>query len=255
MATYTHGHNIDIEIHLTVHHWGHFEFRICEGGLNGDKYSTQKAGQDCLNKNLLVRPDPKTRSDCRNATNIDASNYDCQPLDEEHPERWYLPPPNFGTDGMKYRMTFKLPENLTCSVCLVNKTFLNPIPLVMDSGEDCLSQESTKERETAENTNPIIKYLDRRPAERGPFYLMSNVLPYHPQIAIPTTNIRNRTLYLRPNTIVIMSSIQRVHEQQRTMSMSSATSIVLHVLVRFDRIAAITADKMLKCEVLIMIKI
>ncbi|KAF4696063.1 hypothetical protein FOZ60_002294 [Perkinsus olseni] len=40
--------------------------------------------------------------------------------------------------------------------------------------------EATKERERAENTNPVTRYLDRRRAERGPYYLMSNVLPYHP---------------------------------------------------------------------------
>ncbi|EER09493.1 conserved hypothetical protein [Perkinsus marinus ATCC 50983] len=127
VATYTHGHNIDIEIHLTVHHWGHFEFRICEGGLNGEKYSTQKAGQDCLNKNLLVRPDPKTRSNCRNATNIDASNYDCQPLDKEHPERWYLPPPTYGMD---YVMTFELPKDLTCELCTIQWNWI--------TGNSCL---------------------------------------------------------------------------------------------------------------------
>lgn len=37
-----------------------------------------------------------------------------------------------------------------------------------------------KERERAENTNPITRYLDRRRAERGPHFLLSSVLPYHP---------------------------------------------------------------------------
>ncbi|KAF4722936.1 hypothetical protein FOZ63_030320, partial [Perkinsus olseni] len=83
------------------------------GGLSGKKYSTQKAGQDCLNKNLLVRPDLKTRPECRNARAIDARNYDCQPLGAAHPERWYLHPRSYATDGMNYKMKFKLPDNLT----------------------------------------------------------------------------------------------------------------------------------------------
>ncbi|EER00933.1 conserved hypothetical protein [Perkinsus marinus ATCC 50983] len=126
-ATYTQGQNIVIEMDLTVHHWGHFEYRICEGGLSGQKYPTQKAGQDCLNKNLLVRPDPKSRPECRNAKNIDASNYDCQPLDTAHPERWYLPPQSYGP---KYKMTFKLPDDLTCSLCTMQWNWI--------TGNSCL---------------------------------------------------------------------------------------------------------------------
>ncbi|KAF4682720.1 hypothetical protein FOZ60_010220 [Perkinsus olseni] len=130
VATYSRGQTIEIEISRTAHLWGHFEFRICEGGLSGEKYSTQKAGQDCLNKNLLVRPDPKTHPECRNARAIDASNYDCQPLDAAHPERWYLPPRSYATDGMNYKMKFKLPDNLTCNPCTMQWNWI--------TGNSCL---------------------------------------------------------------------------------------------------------------------
>lgn len=37
-----------------------------------------------------------------------------------------------------------------------------------------------KERERCENTDPITRYLDRRRAERGNHFVLSNVLPQHP---------------------------------------------------------------------------
>ena len=36
-----------------------------------------------------------------------------------------------------------------------------------------------KERERAENTNPVSRYMDRRRRERGPHFILGNVLPYH----------------------------------------------------------------------------
>ncbi|KAF4668213.1 hypothetical protein FOL47_003136 [Perkinsus chesapeaki] len=128
---YRKGENIEIEIEVTAHHWGHFEFRICKGGLNGDKFSTQIDGQKCLNENLLLRPSPDDREECKNAKRIDASNYDCQPIDTNHPERWYLPPQSFGSDGMmNYKMLFKLPDDLTCDVCTIQWNWI--------TGNSCL---------------------------------------------------------------------------------------------------------------------
>jgi hypothetical protein len=37
-----------------------------------------------------------------------------------------------------------------------------------------------KERERAENTNAVTRYLDRRYNERGPHYEMANILPCDP---------------------------------------------------------------------------
>jgi hypothetical protein len=36
-----------------------------------------------------------------------------------------------------------------------------------------------KERERAENTNPVSRYMDRRRRERGMHFVLGNVLPYH----------------------------------------------------------------------------
>jgi len=38
---------------------------------------------------------------------------------------------------------------------------------------------AAKERERAENTNPVSRYMDRRRRERGPHFVLGNVLPYH----------------------------------------------------------------------------
>ncbi|KNG77299.1 hypothetical protein PFMG_03507, partial [Plasmodium falciparum IGH-CR14] len=40
--------------------------------------------------------------------------------------------------------------------------------------------EANKERERAENTNPITRYLDRRRKERGPHCILEDFLPSHP---------------------------------------------------------------------------
>ena len=38
---------------------------------------------------------------------------------------------------------------------------------------------AAKERERAENTNPVTRYMDRRRRERGPHFVLGNVLPFH----------------------------------------------------------------------------
>lgn len=41
-------------------------------------------------------------------------------------------------------------------------------------------EEAQKERERAENTNPVTRYLDRRRSERGGHIIAGNYLPYNP---------------------------------------------------------------------------
>jgi len=41
-------------------------------------------------------------------------------------------------------------------------------------------EEAQRERERAENTNPVTRYLDRRRSERGWNLILGNVLPYNP---------------------------------------------------------------------------
>merc|ERR1712232_166472 len=82
--------------------------------------------QNCLNKWVLERA--PLDSSCGNGN----SKADCQPIDEKHPGRWYIPPPNQGTmvagasfndEGVPSAVTeyhvmkYKIPEELACTHC------------------------------------------------------------------------------------------------------------------------------------------
>jgi len=112
--TYQPGEVVEFKIYLSTHHRGHYEFRICDMALDGKSLKSAQEGQDCLNKRVLHRaePDPSCGQ---------GGSADCQPIDEKHPGRWYLPPkdetkaPN---DGTKYHtMKYKIPTDLSCSHC------------------------------------------------------------------------------------------------------------------------------------------
>lgn len=123
---YTAGSIVEFTIHVSTHHMGHFEFRICDRVLDRSLASAEE-GQQCLNRHVLKRA-PR-QSDC-------GQNFagDCQPLNPNYPERWYLPPPGEGTDvagegwsdteastfvqhGEVYSMRYVIPEDLSCEHC------------------------------------------------------------------------------------------------------------------------------------------
>eukprot|EP00929_Paragymnodinium_shiwhaense_P052441 TRINITY_DN2626_c0_g2_i2.p1 TRINITY_DN2626_c0_g2~~TRINITY_DN2626_c0_g2_i2.p1 ORF type:complete len:449 (-),score=58.89 TRINITY_DN2626_c0_g2_i2:151-1497(-) len=124
--TYKAGDIVEFRIAVTAHHKGHYEFRICDMALDGTKFSSAEEGQACLNKWVLERApvDPACSAHHKNA--------DCQPIDEKHPGRWYLPPPNDHTMqagpnfhdedapssvGGYHVMKYKIPEGLSCTQC------------------------------------------------------------------------------------------------------------------------------------------
>lgn len=124
-ATYTAGSTVEFQIGISTHHMGHYEFRICEQALDPSIFKNAGEGQACLDKWVLHRAPPA--ADCQ--PNGPA---DCQPLDESHPERWYLPPPNYQPTallskdsgvalmqaaGEYHTMRFVIPTNLTCTRC------------------------------------------------------------------------------------------------------------------------------------------
>jgi len=106
--TYTPGDVAVFTVQITAHHKGHFEFRICDRGLDEATLGTRQEGQDCLNEWVLERVAPI--SSC----SPNDSNPDCQPLDPAHPERWYLPPPSY---SMLYNMRYQIPSGLGCQHC------------------------------------------------------------------------------------------------------------------------------------------
>jgi len=90
-ATYTAGQVVEFEVHVNAHHMGHYEFRLCAGGLDGTAADfTVQAGQDCLDQHVLQRAplDPS----CSDGS----TDPDCQPIDPLRPGRWYIPPLGHG---------------------------------------------------------------------------------------------------------------------------------------------------------------
>mmetsp|Transcript_4057 Transcript_4057/g.8688 ORF Transcript_4057/g.8688 Transcript_4057/m.8688 type:complete len:621 (-) Transcript_4057:645-2507(-) len=92
----------EFEVYITAHHRGHFEFAICDQHVSGDLADPQA----CFDAGKLRRADRP--GDC---VPNDARG-DCQPIQADYPERWYLPP-GAGT----HRMRFKIPADLSCTSC------------------------------------------------------------------------------------------------------------------------------------------
>jgi len=124
--TYVAGSVVEFKVGVSTHHWGHYEFRICDKALD-ESLASAEAGQTCLNTWLLERA-PRN--------NLCGNSFagDCQRINPRHPERWYLPPPGF-VDEMAtpdwedssgkplhannevHSMRFIIPSDLVCEHC------------------------------------------------------------------------------------------------------------------------------------------
>jgi len=93
-ATYKAGDVVEFEIGINTWHQGHYEFRICETGIH-DGIASPEEGQKCLDKWLLKRAPLKPGCG-------PGSDFDCQPVDPDHPDRWLQSPQNAGLRGTKY---------------------------------------------------------------------------------------------------------------------------------------------------------
>jgi endoglucanase len=114
--TYVAGSVVEFKVGVSTHHWGHYEFRICDRVLDRNLESAE-AGQQCLNTWVLKRA-PRSPS-CG-----ESFEGDCQRNNPQHPERWYLPPPGRATSGGPvdpnnevHTMRFVIPEDLRCDHC------------------------------------------------------------------------------------------------------------------------------------------
>ena len=57
---------------------------------------------------------------CLNKHSLNRVDTDESPVDPRHPNRWYLPPNTGGySSQFQYNAQFKLPDNLTCSHCVL----------------------------------------------------------------------------------------------------------------------------------------
>merc|ERR1719491_1858149 len=140
VTTLTAGSLVQVEIKVTAHHKGHFQFRLCDraidsslGGLSGE--------EACLNEHILERARPEEiHSDCQ----PNDKRGDCQPFDEANPSYWYLPPASVGdsinlletsepslaqvkshtTASANYKFHYHLP-GVTCEVCTLQWWWLS----------------------------------------------------------------------------------------------------------------------------------
>ena len=102
--TYTAGSIIEIEIGVTAHHNGHFEFFLCD---------SDDLTLECLQKHQLQRafPEPSETG---------------SPYDPAYPGRYFLEPKcsmksvNYGfIEALQTKMKFRLPAGVTCDRCVL----------------------------------------------------------------------------------------------------------------------------------------
>lgn len=111
---YTQASVIEIEINIIAHHNGFIELHMCDVDKCGGEISEQ-----CFKKGLchhLIRaPNPSCDSGYDRA---------CAPIDSHYPHRWYLPctvvRENVQQRFGRQKMTYLLPENLTCQHCVLH---------------------------------------------------------------------------------------------------------------------------------------
>lgn len=137
-ATFTAGSIARFEIHLTAHHRGHYEFSICDSGLDGpamvSRGETEWDGQECLNKFKLQRATLQELQDELGICQNGSAHPSCQPLDPNHAGRFYVPPPGensvvAGDDwddsegpalnivADQHYAYYRIPASLSCSRC------------------------------------------------------------------------------------------------------------------------------------------
>merc|ERR1719203_128417 len=139
VTTLTSGQRLQIEIRVTAHHMGHFQFRLCDQTMSS-AFETLADQEACLNQHVLERVRPEDiHSDCQ----ANDARGDCQPFDEANPSYWYLPPASAGDavllqqpanssstrtalaqvkshsdrSGTVYKFHYKLPDGVTCQKC------------------------------------------------------------------------------------------------------------------------------------------
>jgi len=109
-ATYHAGQEIVIDVVLTAHHKGHFVYNVCP--IDPNQFPMESPSQACFNENPLEF--------------VEDLLYGA-PKDSNFPERAYVAPlshplavtDNSGVSGMKFSHKFKLPDNVTGNLVLL----------------------------------------------------------------------------------------------------------------------------------------
>lgn len=116
VQVYKAGSTIDFLVEIDTNHNGYFEFYLCDL----DKCGMPDIHGKCFENghcHRLIRVPHKDCEDRRQDT-----KFECGPIDEKYPGRWYLP---CRIDGLQFvggrsgKMRYKLPTGLTCKHCVI----------------------------------------------------------------------------------------------------------------------------------------
>jgi len=120
---------VEFAVQITAHHRGHFELHVCEEHI-GPLTPDPEGPSGCLSKWQLERVTPEELGiiDCK----ANDSRGDCQPLDSDYPNRWYLSP----AVGVK-KMTFRIPEGLQCESCTLQWRWWSANSCIPADGYGC----------------------------------------------------------------------------------------------------------------------
>eukprot|EP00516_Mucochytrium_quahogii_P007669 CAMPEP_0203754432 /NCGR_PEP_ID=MMETSP0098-20131031/8018_1 /ASSEMBLY_ACC=CAM_ASM_000208 /TAXON_ID=96639 /ORGANISM=" , Strain NY0313808BC1" /LENGTH=365 /DNA_ID=CAMNT_0050645427 /DNA_START=751 /DNA_END=1845 /DNA_ORIENTATION=+ len=149
VATYKQGAYVDIQVKITAHHWGWFEFRLCRP-KDGGKNLSLPITQECLNEHVLefdvdhaikkygnkMRQGVKSPADyVGNPKNYGIEHAKCAYIPGRGPHgsccknggkcspenrntnRWVLPRPD--PSSSTYTMRYKLPKGVVCERCVL----------------------------------------------------------------------------------------------------------------------------------------
>lgn len=117
-GVYVAGSVIDIEVVVTTHHRGHFEFRACP--IDEDVVPMQVPTRECFEENVLMF--------------VSDDLYQA-PIDVRYPERGYIAPASVAqyvqpiegvrpVNGALYKMKFRLPESAAGGLVLLQWYYL-----------------------------------------------------------------------------------------------------------------------------------
>lgn len=119
VKNYTQGQIVDFEAEIDTNHNGYFEFHLCDL----DACAENDISEKCFEQNFCYLLERVPHEDCENP-DMD-TKYECGPIDENYPGRWYLPCRKTAHVGVhlvggdKGTMRYKLPKNISCQRCVL----------------------------------------------------------------------------------------------------------------------------------------
>lgn len=101
LPVYSPGQEFDMEVVITAHHRGHFEFRLCDASTLSDPRTVTWA---CLSQHLLQRVSVPG---------------EISPVDVNHPDRYYAEPECAPGYNKTMKMRYRMPSTITCERCVM----------------------------------------------------------------------------------------------------------------------------------------